>query len=683
MHRFATAASTVAGARNAATTRLLLGGGEQLRRCRLATTTTATTTTLRPLAVLLNLSDRYPASSSPPRGGIGAGGRCAGSSSPSAVASALLLMTATASLAGAMGTSSSHDDERSALCTRVKAAMAEEAAPAAEDDDRRGDDATTTTTKIVNWSGTHTVEVNADDYHEPETRDELSRLVDGAYRRAPGSPPHMRPVGSALSPNGLSFDRRGMVCLSNLDRVLDVDKKNMTVTVEAGTRVSAVLDALRPHGLTLPNLASIAEQQVGGFVSAGAHGTGADIPPVDMFVEALTIVTPSRFGAVRMTEESHGEAFRLARLGLGGLGILSEVTLRCVPSHRLVERTTVATRADAKEKLPTLLKRHRHVRYMWIPYEDAVVIVTNDPEDDLPLAMEGGIAVDDGKGGKRKVVTAEDLAPMFSRDERLAPLRDLLRKLLASRRDASLDNETIDGMGFGDLRDVVLASGNMLDPDHIRRVNRAEREFWDMSQGIEIAPSDEKLQFDCGGQQWVNEVCFPAGTYGIPNSNSTNFVEELLAEIESRGIAAPSPIEQRWTSGSTSPLSPAYAGGGRSGYDARHALFSWVGVIMYLPSEDLDPTGYRREFITQSFKDGYCRMVREVGERYGAMCHWAKLELGDDDEDGDGAVAGGLRERLGPRVVGAYNEARATYDPKGLLSCSLIDRVFGPSPSNE
>ncbi|KAL3788572.1 hypothetical protein ACHAW5_004888 [Stephanodiscus triporus] len=595
--------------------------------------------------------------------------RSSGTSSSPAAAAALLLMTT-------MGTASSSSDENGSFGGRGSAmAEAGRTTDRPDEEDHRvgggnnGD--VSTTTRIVNWSGTHAVELSNDDYREPETRRELSRLVDDAYR----SGYHVRPVGSALSPNGLSFDSRGMVCLSNLDRVLGVDARNMTVTVEAGTRVSSVLDALRPHGLTLPNLASIAEQQVGGFVSAGAHGTGAAIPPVDEFVVGLTMVTPSRFGTLRMTEESHGEAFRLARLGLGGLGILSEVT----PEGR----------SERREGLPTLLKRHRHVRYMWIPYEDAVVIVTNDPEDDLPLAMEGGVVVDDigkGEGKKRKVVTAEDVAPRYSREERLAPMRDLLRALLENQRGttsaaAALDDETIDGMGFGDLRDVVLASGNMLDPDHIRRVNRAEREFWIKSQGMEIAPSDEKLQFDCGGQQWVYEVCFPAGTYGIPNSNSIDFVTELLAEIESRGIAAPSPIEQRWTSASTSPLSPAYAGSRESGsYYAKHALFSWVGVIMYLPSDDLDPTGYRREFITRSFKDGYCKMVREVGAKYGAMCHWAKLELGDDDDDG---VAEGVRERLGPRVVGAYNAARATYDPNGVLSCSLIDRIFGPSPSNE
>lgn len=100
--------------------------------------------------------------------------------------------------------------------------------------------------KIINLSGTHTVEVSTTNYHEPETQDELTQLVTTAYQ----TNSHIRPVGSALSPKGLSFDSLGMVCLSNLDRIIDVDTKNMTLTVEAGARVSTVLDALRPHGLT-------------------------------------------------------------------------------------------------------------------------------------------------------------------------------------------------------------------------------------------------------------------------------------------------------------------------------------------------------------------------------------------------------------------------------------------------
>ena len=557
----------------------------------------------------------------------------------------------------------------SAVCTsKKKPALAEGIVEEVDDEEE--------STKILNWSGTHSVELQPNTYHEPETINELKQLVSKAYQDGT----HIRPVGSALSPNGLAFDSRGMVSLSNLDKIIDIDKENMTVTVEAGARVSQVLDALRPHGLTLPNLASIAEQQIGGFVSVGAHGTGAAIPPCDEFVEELTIVTPSNHGVIKMTEESHGNLFKMARLGLGGLGILSEVTLKVIPAHRLVEQTIVMTRSEAKEKLSTLLKRHKHIRYMWIPYENAVVVVTNDPENELPLAMDAGTIVDDGKGGKKRIMTVDDIQPKYTKDEQFAPLRNLLRKLLANKQDNSLDDETINGMGFGDLRDVILASGNMLDPDHIKRVNKAEREFWMKAQGIEIAPSDQKLQFDCGGQQWVYEVCFPVGTYGRPNHKSIDFVEELLEEIESSGLPAPSPIEQRWTSGSTSPLSPASVGPRpHESYDSQNALFSWVGVIMYLPSEDMDSTGYRREFITQSFKEQYCKLVRKVGEKYGIMCHWAKLEV---SSEADAGVAESVNDHYGKEVVDAFNAARAMYDPKGVLSSPLIDKVFGKPPSS-
>ena len=57
-----------------------------------------------------------------------------------------------------------------------------------------------------------------------------------------------------------------MVSLALMDKVLDVDAKKKTVTVQAGIRVAELVDSLREHGLTLQNFASIREQQVGGFI---------------------------------------------------------------------------------------------------------------------------------------------------------------------------------------------------------------------------------------------------------------------------------------------------------------------------------------------------------------------------------------------------------------------------------
>eukprot|EP00957_Ditylum_brightwellii_P123270 9399017-Ditylum_brightwellii.AAC.1 len=95
---------------------------------------------------------------------------------------------------------------------------------------------------------------------------------------------------------------------------------------------------------------------------------------------------------------------------------------------------------------------------------------------------------------------------------------------------------------------------------------------------------------------------------------------------------------------------------------------------MYLPSEDFDPTGYRRQFITEYFKDKYCTLVRKVGKKYDIMCHWAKLEVSDDPNDSNAEVAASVRKHFGPSVVEAFNSARDKYDPKRILSSLVIDQ---------
>jgi L-galactono-1,4-lactone dehydrogenase len=327
------------------------------------------------------------------------------------------------------------------------------------------------TTTLLNWSGTHAVNVQNKHYWEPETVADVERLVKHCHDV--GQP--ARPLGSALSPNGIAFQETGMISMANLDQILEVDTANNTVTVQAGARVSQVVDALRPHGLTLPNLASIAEQQMGGFVQVGAHGTGRCIAPVDHYVTSIKLVTPGQ-GTVTLTE-SDGELFHLAKVGLGCLGVVVEVTMQCIPAHNLVEHTFVLTRDEAKKQLDDLLKQHKHMRYMWIPYTDAVVVVTNDPQD--------------------QVETIPKL-PTISEEARFRPLTDLLIELTKEAPEP-FTKESIKGMGFGELRDALLAV-DPLHMDHVKRCNVAEAEFWQKSEGYRIKPSDQLLQFDCGGQ---------------------------------------------------------------------------------------------------------------------------------------------------------------------------------------
>lgn len=128
--------------------------------------------------------------------------------------------------------------------------------------------------------------------------------------------------------------------------------------------------------------------------------------------------------------------------------------------------------------------------------------------------------------------------------------------------------QDINELSFTELRDKLLA----LDPlhkDHIIKVNQAEAEYWRKSEGYRVGWSDEILGFDCGGQQWVSETCFPAGTLSKPSMKDLEYIEKLKQLIEKEQIPAPAPIEQRWTTSSRSPMSPASS-------SSLEDIFSWV-----------------------------------------------------------------------------------------------------------
>eukprot|EP00252_Welwitschia_mirabilis_P014337 TRINITY_DN31509_c0_g1_i1.p1 TRINITY_DN31509_c0_g1~~TRINITY_DN31509_c0_g1_i1.p1 ORF type:complete len:620 (-),score=105.95 TRINITY_DN31509_c0_g1_i1:157-2016(-) len=506
---------------------------------------------------------------------------------------------------------------------------------------------------VTNWSATHEAQTRV--YAQPESVEELEAMVKEAHLRDI----KIRPVGSGLSPNCIGLSSEGMINLALLDKVLHVDQEKQRVTVQAGIRVSQVVDALAPHGLTLQNFASIREQQVGGITQVGAHGTGTRIPPIDEQVISMKLVTPAK-GTIELSAEKDPELFHLARCGLGGLGIVAEMTLQCVPRHQLVEHTFISNIKEIRKKHKKWLAENKHLRYMWIPHTDAIVVVQCNP-----LA--------DGKEPPK-------FTPTYERYEALQHARNLYKDLSEKYKIENTketgddktnaeesDGETdIDELSFMELRDKLLAL-DPLNKDHVMKVNLAEAEYWKKSEGYRVGWSDEILGFDCGGQQWVSEICFPAGTLAKPTMKDVDYVQQVLQLIKTENIPAPAPIEQRWTASSRSPMSPASS---KNPDD----IFSWVGIIMYLPTAEANQ---RKEITSEFFK--YRRATqKQLWDVYSAYEHWAKIEVPDDE-----AELAWLHERFARRFpVDLFNKLRKELDPKQILSNDVLDKLF-PLPKEK
>ncbi|KAM0951069.1 putative L-galactonolactone dehydrogenase [Dioscorea sansibarensis] len=488
---------------------------------------------------------------------------------------------------------------------------------------------------VSNWSGTH--EVSTRTFLQPESLQDLEAAVQDAHQ----SKQKIRPVGSGLSPNGIGLQRAGMINLALMDKVLEVDREKKRVRVQAGIRVSQLVDELKEHGLTLQNFASIREQQIGGIIQVGAHGTGASLPPIDEQIVSMKLITPAK-GTIEISKEQNPELFYLARCGLGGLGVVAEVTIQCIDRHELLEHTFVSDLKEIRKNHKRWLAENKHVKYLWIPYTDTIVVVQCNPLS--------------------KWRSPPKFKPKYSEDEAVQHVRDLYRDSL--RKYRAEESADINQLSFTELRDKLIAL-DPLNKDHIIRVNQAEAEFWKKSEGYRVGWSDEILGFDCGGQQWVSETCFPSGTLAKPSMRDLDYMEELKQLVETEGIPAPAPIEQRWTARSLSAMSPASS-------PRADDVFSWVGIIMYLPTTD----ARQRKDITEEFFHYRHLAQSKLWDEYSAFEHWAKIEVPKDKDE-----LAALQERLSKRFpVDDYNKARQELDPNRILSNRVLEKLF---PSQE
>ena len=171
----------------------------------------------------------------------------------------------------------------------------------------------------------------------------------------------------------------------------------------------------------------------------------------------------------------------------------------------------------------------------------------------------------------------------------------------------------------------------------------------------------------------MSEVCFPTGTFEENNGRDMEFMDTLLKNIEERGIPAHAPIEQRWTCSSSSRMSPAFGPPG--------ALFSWVGIIMYLPISESEKDEQSRKDITNRFKGEYCDLLRDIGQlsKFQAVSHWAKMEVPNTITD---LIQ--LKQSLGSKYpLDEFNALRLEYDPKNILGNDLLNLALGSPGSKD
>jgi L-gulonolactone oxidase len=158
------------------------------------------------------------------------------------------------------------------------------------------------------------------------------------------------------------------------------------VKVEAGITLAALNRGLEERGLALPNLGDIDAQTLAGAIATGTHGTGARLQNLSAQVEALELVDGA--GERRTLTREDGDLLRAARVGLGSLGIVTAVTLRCVPAFRLRGVDTTLPLAEVLDGLEERVDDHDHFEFWTFPHSPLALTRTND-RTDAPVSAPG------------------------------------------------------------------------------------------------------------------------------------------------------------------------------------------------------------------------------------------------------------------------------------------------------
>jgi L-gulonolactone oxidase len=363
-------------------------------------------------------------------------------------------------------------------------------------------------TRWTNWGGTYSS--NPTRIESPSSQDEIVAVVRSAAERGE----RVKVIGSGHSFTDIGCTDGCLVKLDRYDKVLSVDRETATVTAQAGITIVQLSAALAPFGLAMENMGDVGYQTISGAISTATHGTGEKLRNISSQVVALTLVLADG-SVLECSAEKDPAAFKAAQVSLGALGVISTVTLRCVPAYN-IRSVQEPTRVDVLlDSLDERCRDNHHFEFFWWPHTEWAQAITNTRTQDPPNPSERRAGIG-------------------------AYVNDIL----------------IENHAFG----------------LIQRAADVNRSWIPKLAGFTAKTMTRKVMTDRSDKIFANErlVRFAEMEYALPREHLIQTVRDIRAMIERTGLMISFPVEVRTVAPDDIPLSPAY--GRDTGYIAVHVF---------------------------------------------------------------------------------------------------------------
>jgi L-gulonolactone oxidase len=360
----------------------------------------------------------------------------------------------------------------------------------------------------TNWAGTYSCSPTR--IESPATQEEIVTIVRTAAARGE----RVKVIGSGHSFTDIACTDGCLVTLDHYSKVLDIDRDKATITAQAGITILQLSAALAEVGLAMENMGDVGYQSIAGAISTATHGTGERFRNISSQVVGLSIVQANG-EVIHCSEDSNPDVYRAAQVGLGALGVISTVTLRCVPAFNIRSVQEPKRVDELLESFDELCAANDHFEFFWWPHTEWAQAITNTRTQDPASASER-------RTGVRAYVN-----------------------------DILLENHAF-GM--------------------VQRAAQVRRTWIPRLAGFTARTMSRKAMTDRSDRIFANErlVRFAEMEYAVPREGLIEAVREIRRMIERSGLLISFPVEVRAVASDDIPLSPAF--GRPTGYVAVHVF---------------------------------------------------------------------------------------------------------------
>ncbi len=252
----------------------------------------------------------------------------------------------------------------------------------------------------TNWSG-----FVAGSPQQILTPDSLDGVVE-AVKSAPGP---LRVIGAGHSFTPLARTDGTMLSLEKFEGLVSHDEAAAVARVRAGTRLGSLMLLLQEVGQGLPNMGDIDKQAIGGALGTATHGSGRMLGAYHTQLQATQFVD-GRGGLRELTLETDRELIHATGVALGSFGVLTEVTLKNIPTYRLHRRKWVLPIKEMLAQFEPMMGAHRSAEFYYVPFSGHAQFIASDLSD-TPVSPRPPEEDEAGLATLRKLRTALRRAP--------------------------------------------------------------------------------------------------------------------------------------------------------------------------------------------------------------------------------------------------------------------------------